>query len=214
MVVSRIKPSDGQDLQRLQRRRKLVLRVGVALCCVVLLITQSAWRVSNPLVYDLIHRTGLALIVVCILGRTWCTLYIGGSKKRQLVTLGPYSVVRNPLYMFTIIGAAGIGAQAGSLSMTLLLAALVTAIFSVVTRQEEQFLAATFRDEFTAYAARVPRLLPRPTLWREADELLVRPHLVRRTFLDACLFLLAVPVSDVIDWLQQVQWLPVLFHLR
>ncbi len=191
-----------------------MLRIGIVLCGVVLLITQSAWRIGNPFIYDLIQRTGLALIVVCILGRTWCTLYIGGSKKRQLVTLGPYSVVRNPLYMFTIIGAAGIGAQAGSLTMTLLLAALVTAVFSVVTRQEEQFLAATFRDEFAAYAARVPRLWPRPTLWREADELLVRPRLVRRTFLDACLFLLAVPISDVVDWLQQIQLLPVLLHLR
>ena len=42
------------------------------------------------------------MILICILGRTWATLYIGGQKQRELVTKGPYSVVRNPLYLFTL----------------------------------------------------------------------------------------------------------------
>ncbi len=37
----------------------------------------------------------------------------------------------------------------------------------------------------------MPRFLPDPCLWRDADTLLVRPALVHRTFWDAMLFLLA-----------------------
>jgi protein-S-isoprenylcysteine O-methyltransferase Ste14 len=49
------------------------------------------------------------------LGRTWCSLDISGRKKRELVTVGPYALVRNPLYIFTLLEAFGIGAQSGSM---------------------------------------------------------------------------------------------------
>jgi protein-S-isoprenylcysteine O-methyltransferase Ste14 len=38
---------------------------------------------------------------------------------------GPYSLMRNPLYVFTMVGAVGMGAQSGSV--------LVAAWFGVVT---------------------------------------------------------------------------------
>jgi hypothetical protein len=122
-------------------------------------------------------------------------------------------VVRNPLYVFTSIGAGGIGAQSGSLLLAILSVAASLAVFQVVARREETFLAATFPGEFETYAARVARFWPRLSLWQEADELRVRPRLVRRTFLDACVFLLAVPAADVAAWLQESLQLPVLITL-
>ena len=201
------------DLQQLQRKRKQVVRAGIALWVLLLLVTESRWRVPAPHLYALIEKVGLALILVCIVGRTWCTLYIGGHKKRELVTEGPYSVVRNPLYFFTSIGAVGIGAQSGSVVIALLAAAASLGTFYAVVRREETFLAEAFPADFAAYAARVPRFWPRFSAWREAGELLVKPHLVRRTFLDACLFLLAVPLTDLIEWLQTLGYLPILLRL-
>ena len=206
-------PPDDAHLQSLQRRRKQAFMLGLALWLVFLLFTQSRWRVSAPHLHTLIWGTGLALILVCIVGRTWCTLYIGGLKKRELVIKGPYSVVRNPLYVFTAIGAMGVGAQAGSVLAAAAFGALSLTIFAVVVRREEAFLAATFPESFADYAARVPRFWPRFSAWQEADELLVRPRLVRRTFLDACMFLLAVPATNLIDRLQGVGEFPVLFLL-
>jgi hypothetical protein len=52
--------------------------------------------------------------------------------------------------------------------------------------------------------------LPDFAQWQEADELLVRPRLVRRTFLDACVFLLAVPLTGLMDWVREVAGLPIL----
>jgi protein-S-isoprenylcysteine O-methyltransferase Ste14 len=213
MPGSPIAPKTDLDLQGLQRKRKQVLALGIAFWVLLLLFTQSRWSATAPHLHVLIERGGLLLIVVCIMGRTWCTLYIGGHKKRELVTTGPYSVVRNPLYLFTSIGAAGIGAQSGSALLAILFAAGSLAVFQVVARREEAFLAAAFPAEFADYAARVPRFWPRLSRWREADELRVRPHLVRRTFLDACLILLAVPVADLLVWLQQLGRFPVLLSL-
>jgi protein-S-isoprenylcysteine O-methyltransferase Ste14 len=207
-----IAPPDGSALRDLQRRRKQVLVLGIALWVLLVLFSRSRWQETAPHIQALVEFAGLLLIFVCILGRTWCTLYIGGYKKRELITKGPYSVVRNPLYVFTSLGAAGMGAQTGSVVIALLSAAATVAIFSTVARREEAFLAATF-PEFADYAARVPRFWPRWSVWQEADELRVRPHLVRRTFLDACLFLLAVPGAGLLAWLQQAAGLPVLFDL-
>ena len=213
MPDSPVTPAADMDLQGLQRKRKQVLALGVAVWLLLLLFTQSRWRTAAPHLHALIEVAGLVLILVCIVGRTWCTLYIGGLKKRELVTAGPYSVVRNPLYVFTSIGTAGIGAQTGSALVAILFAAGALAVFQVVARREEAFLAATFPADFAAYAARVPRFWPRLSQWREADELRVKPRLVRRTFLEACLFLLAVPAASLLAWLQQLGHFPVLLNL-
>jgi protein-S-isoprenylcysteine O-methyltransferase Ste14 len=206
-----INPTGSIDLQALQHRRKQVLAAGVVLWLLLLLFTGSRWDASAN-IRAAIEGAGLLAILVCIMGRTWCTLYIGGLKKRELITTGPYSVVRNPLYVFTSIGAAGIGAQNGSIVLAVLFFAASLAVFQVIARREETFLASTF-PEFAGYSARVARFWPRLSLWQEADELRVRPRLVRRTFLDACVFLLAVPAADVGAWLQQALNLPVLFTL-
>ena len=145
MPDSPIRPATHIDLQPLQRKRKLVLTLGGAVWLVLTLFTQSRWRTEAPHLYLAIAGAGLVLILLSILGRTWCTLYIGGLKKRELVTAGPYSLVRNPLYVFSAIGAAGIGAQTGSALLALLFAAGALAVFQVVARHEEASWPRPFR---------------------------------------------------------------------
>jgi protein-S-isoprenylcysteine O-methyltransferase Ste14 len=213
MPVLPIMPTTAADLQQLQRKRKRALVVGIVCGLALLAITDPAWRAEWPRVHRVIQWSGLVLILFCILGRTWCTLYIGGQKKRELVTKGPYSVVRNPLYLFTLFGAAGMGALSGSIVMALLSAAFATVVFVSVVRQEEQFLLTAFPQDYPAYAARVPRLWPRFSVWQDADQLIVQPRLVHRTFFDASLFLLAVPLIALKALLRDWGWLPVLLRL-
>jgi protein-S-isoprenylcysteine O-methyltransferase Ste14 len=203
----------SDDLRRLKHRRKQVLVVGIAFGAALLTIVDSSWRSEWPRVHRGIQWTGLMLILVCIFGRTWCTLYIGGMKLRALVTKGPYSVVRNPLYLFTLLGAGGIGALSGSVSMAALCIAFAALVFASVVRREEEFLLATFPHEYPAYVARVPRLLPRFSAWQQADQLIVKPRLVHRTFFDACLFLIAVPLIGIKALARDFLWLPILLYL-
>jgi hypothetical protein len=71
---------------------------------------------------------------------------------------------------------------------------VTVAIFAMVIRHEERALAKRFPSDFALYKARVPRLAPDFRGWHDAEILAVRPALVHRTFWDATLFLLAVPV--------------------
>jgi protein-S-isoprenylcysteine O-methyltransferase Ste14 len=43
--------------------------------------------------------------------RLWCSLYISGYKNSQLITSGPYSLCRNPLYFFSFVGFAALCAR-------------------------------------------------------------------------------------------------------
>ncbi|MBX9590152.1 MAG: isoprenylcysteine carboxylmethyltransferase family protein [Hyphomonadaceae bacterium] len=201
------------DLQKLQRRRKRILWGMFGLAALCSLFTGSAWWPTAKVVYKTIEWIGIALIFVCIFGRTWCTLYIGGRKKRELVALGPYSICRNPLYAFTTLGAFGVGAQSGSIAIAGVVGAATFAVFWNVTQHEERVLAETFGAEYRRYAERVPAFLPRLEGWTDAQGLMVTPHLILRTFLDATLFLLAIPASEVIEQLQRQGYLPILLRL-
>lgn len=203
----------ADSLRDLQRKRKQVLFVLAALAMTLLAVTDSSWRIDGSRIHRAVQWIGLLLILFCILGRTWCTLYIGGQKKRDLVTKGPYSVVRNPLYVFSLFGVAGVGALSGSMVMALIYATCAAVVFSMVVRQEEVFLLAAFPREFADYSARTPRFWPRISAWQDAGVLMVKPHLVHRTFLDASLFLLAVPLIAIKALARDMGWLPMLLHL-
>ena len=203
----------GDGLQRLQRRRKQALRGLAAVCAVLLLVVESSWRASAPGLLVVLQFLGLSLILLCIFGRTWCTLYIGGHKKRELIMDGPYSLVRNPLYFFTFVGTAGLGLLAGSFVLAIAFFSLSVAVFTPVVRAEEAFLADVFGDAFRSYTARVPRFWPRFSNWKDAEELRVRPTLVVRTFADASLFLLAVPLIGLKELAHASGWLPTLLRL-
>jgi protein-S-isoprenylcysteine O-methyltransferase Ste14 len=192
--------------------RKAVLGVGVFVG--VLMFALTASRIENGRVsHEMIEWGGIILIVACILGRTWSSLYIGGRKIEQFVTNGPYSIMRNPLYFFSILGAMGAGAQLGSIVMALASGALAWGVFYVVVLQEERLLLNRYGAQFKAYMASVPRFLPNPRLWHDEPTLVVMPPKILRTFADAMLFLLAVPLSEGFEQLQSTGILPVLFHL-
>jgi protein-S-isoprenylcysteine O-methyltransferase Ste14 len=200
------------NIAAVQTVRKLVLFAAGALGVFVFAVSNSRYP-SDGTIHELIEWIGIVLIVTCILGRTWASLYIGGRKIEELVTIGPYSTMRNPLYFFSILGAAGVGAQVGSIVVALVCGLIAYIVFYVVVLQEEKVLTERYGDVFRSYMARVPRFVPSPGLWRDEPTLTIRPPRVLMTFADALLFLLAVPLAEGFEYLQDAGIVPVLFLL-
>jgi protein-S-isoprenylcysteine O-methyltransferase Ste14 len=200
------------QIHTVQSIRKAVLLAGIIAGIVLFSVTTSIYP-SGGTTHELIEWVGIVFIVTCILGRTWAALYIGGRKIEEFVQTGPYSVTRNPLYLFSFFGAAGIGAQFGSVTIAVMTGVIAVFVFFVVVKQEEKVLLARYGTAFEGYIARVPRFIPNPHLWRDEPTLTIHPSRVLMTFGDALLFLMAVPLAEFIEYLQELGFLPILLHL-
>lgn len=189
-------------LSTIQFRRKQMLAALVVMLAICMLFIRSYWAEGGP-AHEAIEDAGLVLILVCVLGRAWSTLYIGGRKKAELVREGPYSICRNPLYLFSFIGVAGLGAGAGSITLAVILLAITYGVFRWVVTHEEAFLSGAHGEAYARYLKEVPRFFPDFRLWHDVEKIDVTPRLVVRTTLEASLFFLAYPVFETIEWLQQ-----------
>ncbi|MEO7454222.1 MAG: isoprenylcysteine carboxylmethyltransferase family protein [Fimbriimonadales bacterium] len=201
-------PSPAQ----VHRRRNKVLWLAV-LPLAALLVCVAPLAEENSLIEETIEYVGLGLIIAAIFGRTWCTLYIGGRKKSEIVDSGPYSFSRNPLYVFSVLGALGIGMSSGSATLGVEFAVFAFAVFARAVSGEEPFLAEQHGEVYDLYKQRTPRWLSLGTTRRDAETLEVRPHLVLNTFRDACFMLLAVPLFEILGALHASGHLPTLLRL-
>ena len=199
-------------IHTVQAIRKIAFYVVAAVGVSVVAVTASV-APSGTVTHELIEWIGIVLIVICILGRTWSSLYIGGRKIDEFVQTGPYSIMRNPLYFFSCIGAVGVGMQVGTVLLGLICGLLAYIIFRLVIGREEQLLAERYGAAYDAYIARVPRFFPSPSLWHDDETLIIRPPRVLMTFADASVFLLAAPGAEFFEALQDSGVLPVLLHL-
>ena len=198
-------------LSPVQTARRAVLTGLVALLLGSFAVI-GAWT-KLDIAHESIEDVGRVLIAVCILGRCWCTLYIGGRKGETLVSVGPYSICRNPLYFFSFVGAAGVGAQTGSMLVALVCTVVVWIVFRVTVAKEERFLLERHGEAYAAYLDATPRFLPNPSLWTSVQSVEVFPKRVVMTFLDGMLFVLSIPIIEGLEGLQHIGWIPVLLNL-
>ena len=116
-------------------------------------------REGLVLVADLLATAGLAYSV-------WGLAYLRRSfsiipEARRLVTGGPYSLSRHPVYLGEIVAAVGINlATAGWPSALAIVYFIVCEILRM--RWEERVLERAFPDEYPTYARRVARYFPNP----------------------------------------------------
>ena len=120
-----------------------------------LIVAAFAWF-AHPTAGSL--ALGLPVSVLGLALRAWAAGCL--AKNRQLATGGPYAYTRNPLYIGTLLVAAGLAVAARSVGLGLFFAAVFLLVYLPVIQLEEQHLRRLF-PEYAAYAERVPALWPR-----------------------------------------------------
>ncbi len=103
---------------------------------------------------------GGAIIVVAVVlvASSWRRIHDADGKR--LVTDGPYAVVRHPQYTGLMLGILGALVQWPTL-LTLLMAPVLVFTYYRLARREERELEKRFGDEYAAYRAQTPMLVPR-----------------------------------------------------
>jgi protein-S-isoprenylcysteine O-methyltransferase Ste14 len=118
--------------------------------------------------FELVRHTprpwAIAWSVALVAPGLWLRGYASGyvKKNRELTQTGPYAHTRNPLYLGSMLMAAGFALALLSWPVAVALACGFAAIYIPVIASEERFLRSAF-PEFDAYCRRVPRLIPRLT---------------------------------------------------
>lgn len=115
-----------------------------------------------PLAFGWRFGFGMPLLALGLGLIGWCVTKIGDRRIEapdELITDGPYSLSRNPMYVGWTLLHIGIGLLADSGWITLLVipASIVTHFLAV--RREEQFLESKFGGEYLRYKERVRQYL-------------------------------------------------------
>jgi protein-S-isoprenylcysteine O-methyltransferase Ste14 len=129
--------------------RRIRVPLGFVFAAVFLWLARPGWA-------------SLALSLLLVAPGLWLRGYASGyvKKNAEVTMTGPYAYTRNPLYLGSMLIAFGFAAAAQSLWIGIALAVLFAVIYIPVIRSEEEYLRAQFAG-YEAYAARVPRLVPR-----------------------------------------------------
>lgn len=202
----------SQHLQQRQRGRKKQLWGVAAVSIGLILVSAPLLPADHPVALAKEVLGGLA-IVLAVAGRVWTTSHIGGRKKRELVTTGPYALSRNPLYLFSVLGAFGIGLSTGSLLIGLGVGAGAFAVLDSITRREEAFLHDQFGKAYEAYCRRTGRWLSLRGRWLADDGYRPSRERILYSLRDSSVMLLAIPLVQLVQYLQAENVLPRLLFI-
>ena len=153
-------PQQDPFMQRWQRMaRRVRVPLGFVTAALYLL---ELWRRG-------VRPEAVAWSLALVLPGLWLRGYASGyvKKNRELTVTGPYAHTRNPLYLGSMLIAAGFAVALLSWLVALVLAVGFAIIYIPVIASEERFLRGTFPG-FDDYCRAVPRMIPRLTPFRSA----------------------------------------------
>jgi protein-S-isoprenylcysteine O-methyltransferase Ste14 len=194
-----------------RRRRPLTLLFGMFVAAVVL-TTGSRWSASGG-GREVLFLVGMCLASVGAFGRIWSNLFISGYKSKQLITTGPYSLCRNPLYFFSAVGMVGIGLATETLSIPLLLIMFFAAYYPTIIGREEQRLLIRHGESFAIYCCQTPAFWPEWSRYSEPDIYVMQPRAMRKNLADAFWFVALAAIVHVEAHLAGLSGIPTLFNL-
>ncbi len=163
--------------------------------------------------HEIIEYAGYFLIAICALGRVYSTAFLGGHKNTSLITYGAFSVVRNPLYFFSLLGMIGVSMISGYITLMVLIPLMFIVMYHFLITREEAFLQEVFGETYTQYCKTTPRLMPNLKLYNAPDSIEVVPKFLNKAFKDALWWFAAFPLLEFAESLHESGLLEPLFSM-
>lgn len=204
--------NDNQKAPSLHNKRAVLSRLVMAGLGIVVLFSSSRWG-NAAILGDILFFAGIILAGIATAGRMWCSVYISGYKITSLITTGPYSMCRNPLYFFSLLGAAGVGMATETVTIPLIIFIAFMLYYPLVIRKEEERLLSVHQDYFREYMRKTPRFVPSFSLFHEPESYVFKPAIFRKRVIDSLWFVWLIGVIEIIESLHIHGILPVFLKL-
>ena len=202
-----------EKILHLSKEYRIALtRVFGAAFLFLLLFSGYSWT-PNVYVHLAVDLVAFLLILICTFGRLWALAYISGHKTKDLITDGPYSLVRNPLYLFSLIGAVGVGMVSKNVVVFALILFLFILYYPFVIRAEEKHLLEVHGQDFEKYREKTPMFFPNFKGYQEPQYYSIDTRLFRRAFFSVTWFPLIYMILLAIERLHASGAIPVLFRV-
>lgn len=168
---------------------------------------------ATALTSELIKLAGYFMVTLCAMGRLYASAFIGGLKNKQLITYGPFSITRNPLYVFSLIGFSGLALMSGHITVVLLITGGFWYMYNNLIAREEEFLKMEFGQGYIDYTRRTPRFWPNFKAYFCPEEITCRPKYLINAFGDAIWWFLPLPLLELVDYFHATGALKTFFYL-
>lgn len=203
---------ENRLLFKIAHQRVKVSRIFGVLVIFLALFTTHSFSQDNPI--DIIFEAlGLFLLTLCSMGRLWALLYISGYKKLKLITEGPYSIVRHPLYVFSLIGAVGIGLTSENMLVLMALVIFYLSYYPLTIIVEEKKLIDKFGQAYLDYIKRTPRFLPKLSLYKSSSQVVINADIFLKNIAAGMWFIWIFIALDFIEAFQQNGFIPVFLRV-
>ncbi len=194
----------------LNKNRILSSKIALISTVIIVIFSRQYWPEESAY-HEVFEIIGVTLVSICAMGRIYATAFLGGFKNEVLVTHGIYSLLRNPLYFFTLIGIIGISLISNHISVMIGLPLFFGVLYSGLINREQKFLEEKFGDEFLNYKKNVYALIPNFANYHAPSSIEVNPKFITRAFVDAIWWLSALPIIEFAEYLQYEHIVPVFF---
>lgn len=206
---------EGKEKPSVARLRKSRVYVSRLFSIVILLLAIfTGHSFSQESLIDIFFEmSGLVLLTICSMGRLWALMYISGNKSQEIITDGPYSIVRHPLYFFSLIGAVGIGLVSENLLILALIVIFYVAYYPFTIFAEEKKLENKFGEVYLEYKSKTPRFLPKPSLYRGPLLYTIKADTFVRNFISGMWFVWMYILFHILEMAQNAGFLPVYWRI-
>ena len=198
-----------------ERSRTIISAAFILFISILLLFGTSKWELS-PLMEETFILLACFFAGVGAFGRIWCSLYIAGYKNNTLVTEGPYSLCRNPLYLFSFLGGTGVALATETFTVPCLIILAFVLYYPFVIKKEEKRLLALFGEDYARYCQTTPSFLPSFASLRSLKEpttYSVNPKIFSHNILDALWFIWLIGIFEFLEGIKEAGIIPVFFNV-
>lgn len=144
-----------------------MVALGLFLAAPVLELARVVWPIA-VLDVGFRHAIGLVLYLLGLvatlvaqvaMGRSW-RIGVDESERTELVTIGPFALVRNPIRSAMFLAFLGLTLMVPNVAALMGFLVLAAAVEMQVRFVEEPYLLRTHAEGYAKYASRVGRFVP------------------------------------------------------